>query len=280
MARLRSLQLISATILLSFPVVGAFPSPPREDGWAKQFESGIAAYERCDLAAAEEHLKQALMEATKFEMSDQRGMRTLNALGKVYRAEGNIELAESCFRRACDVTEAWIGRDSAAYADCLENLAGLFMLQSNGRDDEAEKLLRESIQIRKANLPPNHPDFAASLQRLAELEVRAGKYEKAEEMLVRALAVRERAFGSEHISVAPLLDDLGSVYTSEGRFAEAEMSFRRALNIYDKASPRGSCEVPLTLMNFATLLRETNRTEEAERLEAESLKLTTRIGVR
>ena len=54
----------------------------------------------------------------------------------------------------------------------------------------------------------------------------------------------------------------------QGRYAEAEPLYKRALAIREKALGPEHPDVATSLENYAALLRETARVDEAERLEA------------
>ncbi len=55
---------------------------------------------------------------------------------------------------------------------------------------------------------------------------------------------------------------------AQGRYAEAEPLFQRALAIDEKALGPEHPDVAQSLENYAALLRQTARADEAERMEA------------
>ena len=55
---------------------------------------------------------------------------------------------------------------------------------------------------------------------------------------------------------------------AEARYAEAEPLFKRSLAILEKALGPEHPDVAASLENYASLLRQTARADEAERLEA------------
>jgi hypothetical protein len=55
---------------------------------------------------------------------------------------------------------------------------------------------------------------------------------------------------------------------TQGRYAQAEPLFRRSLAIREKALGPEHPEVATNLENYAALLRQTARANEAERMEA------------
>lgn len=273
----RSPWLIAAVVFLVFPVKIAAGQAHRDGRWTKEFEAGTKAYENCDFAASEIHLRKALREAAAFELGNERAVRTLNALGTLYVTERRLEYAEVSFQRACAIAEVWVGRENAAYAECLHNRGVLAMMRTKSNNyDEAEGLFRQSLQLRQKFLPSDELDIAASLSSLADLDTRRGRYDEADSFLQRALTIREKALGSHHPAVAQTLNDVGLLRAAQGRAAEAEAEYQKALDICRKSPRPPACEVAVTLKNYAALLRANNRAAEAERLEAQALAMALR----
>ena len=92
----------------------------------------------------------------------------------------------------------------------------------------------ERWRFRERTLGPDHPDVAFSLNNLANVFLRQGRYAKAESLCQRSLAIRERALGPDHPQVAFSLNNLANVYLKQGRHAEADPLFERALAIKER----------------------------------------------
>ena len=61
-------------------------------------------------------------------------------------------------------------------------------------------------------LGPDHPDVARSLNNLADLYERQGRYAEAQPLFERALAIRERAVGPDHPDTATSMNNLAAFY--------------------------------------------------------------------
>ncbi len=98
---------------------------------------------------------------------------------------------------------------------------------------------------------------------------------KAEPLLRRALSIYEATLGADHPEIARCLTRLAGVYTSRGDFARAEPLCRRALAIHDKIPPTAAADFGLveTLEEYASLLRNMNRSDEAARFDARAREL-------
>lgn len=101
----------------------------------------------------------------------------------------------------------------------MNNLAQV--LKSEGREADAEPLIKRSLAIREKALGRDHPDVARSLNNLADLYQRQGRYADAEPVFKRALAIREQAVGPNHPDTVASVNNLASLYQAEGDSADA-----------------------------------------------------------
>ncbi len=76
-----------------------------------------------------------------------------------------------------------------------------------GDYSKAEPLLQKALESRKKALGENHPDYATSLNNLAELYHNMGDYSKAEPLLQKALEIRKKALGENYPDYATSLDN-------------------------------------------------------------------------
>jgi len=241
--------------------------------WKAAMSAGEAAYEQCNLVAAESNFRKAADEARRFDLSDPRLWQTFDAMAQVHAAKGKYDRAEETERRALIMEKAWLGPEHPVVASSLDHL-GLFYMMDQGLYAEAEPLLESSLAIREKVSGPNHPDVAATLGHLAELYQHQDRYTEAESFFQRSLTIRENALGPEDPAVAATLDDLGLLYTAEGKYPEAELFERRAIAIYRAALGSHHCQVAAALRSYATLLEKMNRPGEADQAESEAFKIT------
>jgi len=123
--------------------------------------------------------------------------------------------------------------NTVAEADRLsKQVAALYQ---QGRYTDAVPLAQQAVEIRKRVLGEDHPDYAASLNVLAELYASQGRYAEAEPLYKRSLAIREKALGPNHLDVAKTLNGLVRLYALQDRDAESERSCKRMLTVCEKA---------------------------------------------
>ena len=68
--------------------------------------------------------------------------------------------------------------------------------------------------------------------------------------------------------MATSLNNLALLYIAQGKYAEAEPLYQRSLAIWERALGPEHPNVASSLENYAALLRQAARADEAERMEA------------
>jgi tetratricopeptide (TPR) repeat protein len=72
------------------------------------------------------------------------------------------------------------------------------VLDEQGKYEEREKLLRETLRLREMVLGKQHPDTAGTLCSLAIVLKLLGRYNQAEETYQQALELQKRVLGPQH----------------------------------------------------------------------------------
>jgi tetratricopeptide (TPR) repeat protein len=129
---------------------------------------------------------------------------------------------------------------------------------------EAESLYKHAIIMGEKTVGPEHPQFAVSLNNLAELYRVTSRFTEADPLYRRALAIREKTLGPDHPDVAQSLNNLASIYRTVGRYGEAESFLDRAIAIDEKTLGPEHPYLADDLKNLAELYRITRRYEQAE----------------
>jgi tetratricopeptide (TPR) repeat protein len=188
----------------------------------------------------------------------------LDNLATLHHAQDHFPQAEAYYRRALAMREAI--KNERDLAPTVYNLAVLYFDQ---RDyPAAEPLFQRSLALREKVLGRDHPEVAASLSGLATLYIKLDQAPKAEPLCRRALAILEAAHGGDHPEVARCLSKLAAIYSARGEFARAEPLCRRALAIREKDPAAADHALVETLEDYAALLRNLNRPDEAARHDA------------
>jgi tetratricopeptide (TPR) repeat protein len=95
---------------------------------------------------------------------------SLNNLGALLRAMGDLEGARAYYEQALDIRRAVLGERHPDTANSLNNLAMLCF--DEGKHHEAAALMRQALAIREEVLGPQHPSANNSRRNLAAIEAR------------------------------------------------------------------------------------------------------------
>ena len=114
-------------------------------------------------------------------------------------------------------------------------------------------------------LGDEHPDTLNSLDTLAGLYRRQGKYDESEKLLGRVAELRRRVMGAQHRDTIATLASLGRVRILQQKFAEAELPLREALGTYESTASDNWRRFHTQSLMGASLAGQ-GRPEEAEPL--------------
>jgi tetratricopeptide (TPR) repeat protein len=118
----------------------------------------------------------------------------------------------------------------------MGNLADTYNKQ--GTYAQAEALFRQTLEISRRVLGPEHTNTLLCLSDFASMYQRQGKYALAETHAAQVLAGRRRAGGSEDpVEIQSAAADLALAYVSQGKFAESEPLARETLEFNERKQP-------------------------------------------
>lgn len=176
-------------------------------------------------------------------------------LGQVALYERNYPEAEKQLLKSKAERREQLERARGEMANSSSSLGQAYYEQ--GKYREAVKEYKEAAALR--------PSDSSVLNRHGVALYDAGQYAEAEESYQQSLRINEKALGAEHPDVVTSLNNLATLYAYQGRYAEL---YKRALSILEKQLGPEHPNVAIVQENYASLLLETNRTKEAEKLEA------------
>jgi tetratricopeptide (TPR) repeat protein len=93
----------------------------------------------------------------------------------------------------------------------------------------SEHMSTVSMEVRQEMFGREHPDTLASMNHLAQVLQRQGKYEEAEAMNRQTLALSETVLGLEHPETLMSMSNLALVLQRQGKYEEAEAMNRQTL---------------------------------------------------
>ncbi|NEO73418.1 MAG: CHAT domain-containing protein [Moorea sp. SIO3H5] len=135
----------------------------------------------------------------------------------------------------------------------------------------------QALDLRKRLLGEEHPHVASSLNSLAGLYFRQGRYQQAEPLYLQALDLNKRLLGEQHPDVASSLNNLASLYYSQGRYQQAEPLYLQALDLNKRLLGEQHPDVAFSLNSLAGLYSSQGRYQQAEPLYLQALDLNKRL---
>jgi tetratricopeptide (TPR) repeat protein len=143
-------------------------------------------------------------------------------LGRAEDAERWAELGEALLQRlgpGHDRIASWFYQDRA------------IARQRKGENQVALTDLDRALSLKRAVLPPNHPDIANTLFTVANVRNEIGDHKAALAAANQAVEIFQKAYGVESPLVGNPLGTRGETLTFLGRYADAERDLRLAIDL-------------------------------------------------
>jgi pentatricopeptide repeat protein len=153
----------------------------------------------------------------------------------------------------------------------LNTLGKLY--KDQGRYNEAESLLKDSLNIARNLLDNNHRAIAAYKNNLASLYDVQGKYRQAEVLFMESLDILKNLFGEHHPDVASVLNNLGNIYRLQEKYNKAKSFFKQALEIRKNCLSDNHPDYAVSLNDLGLLYTDICRYTDAEKLLLKSLEI-------
>uniref|UniRef100_A0A3Q3J044 Nephrocystin-3 n=1 Tax=Monopterus albus TaxID=43700 RepID=A0A3Q3J044_MONAL len=227
--------------------------------------------EHASVARELESLAMLYQKQNKYEQAEKLRKRSVKIRQKTARQKGHMYGFTLLRRRALQLEELTLGKDSADCAKTLNELGVLYYLQNNL--DAAKVFLTRSLEMRQRVLGPDHPDCAQSLNNLAALHTERREYETAEDMYERALDIRKKALSPDHPSLAYTLKHLAMLYKRRGKLDKAMPLYELSLEIREKSFGPKHPSVATALVNLAVIYCQLKKHSDALPLYERALKV-------
>ena len=110
----------------------------------------------------------------------------------------------------------------------------------------------KAMAILERVLPPDHPDFATSLNNLAATYSALGDFRKALEYHLKSLSIFEKVLPSDHPHLATAYNNVGYTYGELGQYPQALDYIKKSLSIFEKSLPKGHPDIERTRKAVST----------------------------
>ena len=195
--------------------------------------------------------------------------------GALSELEGDHRGARDALQRALELQLAADGAPSLATVAIAEKLART--LQSLGEHEAAGRLFREGWELRRAQLPADHPLVADAALRLGSWYWTGGQLEQAERWYAEALALRRGAAVPDLPELARAVDAYGTVSHLLGRYAVAIAHFEEAVALRRRVLGEHHRHTADSLSHLGAALYEQGDDEASERASRAALAIYARI---
>jgi serine/threonine-protein kinase len=222
---------------------------------------GLISHTRGQYDRARSALEEALTEQRRLLGPDHPdALESLQALGEARYEAGDEPSARLLLEESLERRRRVYGLVHEKTARALHAMAPIV-----AHDDMpgAGAMLAEALRIRRAVLPPQHPDIAQSLAARAEYERRRGQFDASRRLYGEALAIG-RAGEPHSPRLVGLLNDYATFLGSVGADSEAEPIQREAIALGRRVLGPNSLPLANLLNNLGVTLTRLGRLGEAE----------------
>jgi tetratricopeptide (TPR) repeat protein len=223
---------------------------------------------------AEELFQRALGLLSESEGDDSPDVANiLSSLGAVGEHRCEYAGAEGHYARAAAIMETHADSDDEDVRRLrLQTLSDLGRIRRIlGRYEEAEPLIKRSIEIAEEYFGPESLETAGALNDLGMLYKFNGRFDEAEPLYRRALSILERLLGPEAVELASIYHNLGGLEHARGRHAAGEPHARRSVELRERALGPEHTDVAADVAALAALLDGQEKFEESEPLYRRAL---------
>jgi tetratricopeptide (TPR) repeat protein len=134
----------------------------------------------------------------------------------------------------------------------MHNLANSY--DALGRQSEALNLREETLALRKAKLPPDHPDTLQSMGNLAISYNNVGRYADALKLYEVTLAIQESKLGPDHSETLRTKGNMARNLRALGRYVDALKVFEEVLSLQEAKGDADHSDTLGVMSSLAWLL--------------------------
>jgi serine/threonine protein kinase len=171
-------------------------------------------------------------------------------------------LKESVLQHYLDSIRSRFAEEPVLQSQLLQRLAQT--MHELGLHNEAEGVLRETLEIRRRVLGDEHEETLLTLHALGSQLSFLRRHEDAVVLLREAYAGRTKRFGADHVNTLRTGTTLGGALRYQGQLTEAEEIWQRTLKSQQRVLGHDHDETLRTLNNMGVVYATQGRLDEAE----------------
>jgi len=188
----------------------------------------------------------------------------LLAMVDPYVAQGREVTVRSFIDAASEKLEGKFRREPLVEASIRHTLGTTY--RNIGDFSPAEKHLERAYEIRHRQLGPKHVETLNTMDALARVYWRQGRYDRALSLFNETVEGRQNVLGINNPDTLFSMNGLAVLYFSQGRYRDAETLYEKMLEISRDVLGEEDISTLLFMGNLATVYRFQGRYNEAEPL--------------
>jgi serine/threonine protein kinase len=196
-------------------------------------------------------------------------------MAKTYENLGLFSRAHDLMERVVQDRRGALGPDHPKTLEAISQMG--WVLYREGREAEAERLTRTTIDAQSRVLGPDDPTTLESKDHLVSILLRQAHYAEAEKLESQLIAASSRKLGPEDPRTLRFMEGLAVAYASQSRFTEAEAEYRKLLDLERRNLGPDHPSTLATMRNLAIMYFGEGNYAAAEKLHRETLKIEQRI---
>jgi serine/threonine protein kinase/tetratricopeptide (TPR) repeat protein len=265
---------IAMVLLVSTSIVAHWY---REASAQRLAAAGEATRAEAALVQSEKARREADLEREQAEGVTAFVVQSLTAHDPYSGGKQDLTVADAMMQAVDRLDQGELAGQPDRVAYLLEHIS--MILYGNGRTAEAERLAERSYQIRGELYGEDDEATVRSLNNLAGLLMRLGRFSEAEPLFEKVLAAYQRIYaGQEHPHLAWAMNNLAGVRNELGRTEEAAPLFEQALKLERRRlDNRDDPSIVRGLHNLAGARKALGDETEAEELYEEALAMSKRL---
>ena len=167
--------------------------------------------------------------------------------------------------------EKYFSKESIKKAKIYHHIAAL--LYQVKRLREAEKMIKQAIQIYEQFLDENHPTLNGLFNDLAVIYFDLNRIGEAESLFRKVITKSEKCFGETNTEVAVTLSNLAYLHVQMNHLDEAELLIKRALKIDEQNFGKDHINVSIRLGILSEIMLKKKSFDKAESLMRKALQI-------
>ncbi|HEY5314368.1 MAG TPA: CHAT domain-containing tetratricopeptide repeat protein [Pirellulales bacterium] len=225
------------------------------------------------LALILDWLGQAELERESFPLAEKRIQEALD-IRTVVLGAGHWKVTDARLRLEHARLLAKLSpQDRQDLRDGKQANSKLVRLYGEGKYQAAMELANKCRVIFLRVLGGSHPDYAVSLNTLANLHRSMGDYARAEPLYKEESEILKRALGETHPHYAMSLNNLADLYRDMGDYARAEPLYKQSMEILKKTLGELDRDYAASLDSLAGLYRRIGDYARAEPLYRQAMEI-------